>query len=406
MTEKNLSIELELIGNSGTELENVLSAIKEHTEEQIPSFQNIITEINQISDLGDEFVEDTKKVFSHVNEGQSKVLKVGESIQNLSSRVESYTEALENIQVNLRFIEEIANQTNLLALNATIEAARAGEVGKGFAVVANEIKELSKNTQKTKEEIISTVDSLMDSSSEMQVALNSSLELMSEVDETNKLISENISESQVKVSSFSEKVDNSKLIIGNMEEMVQTSAKDIEEVDVIAITIKELMSFLNFKGFLNMGVSPNDKFKPLSDSSDFLNVNRFADSPEKEVMLEKDDILISITDTRGIIRYANAPFCRVAGYTMDELNGKNHNIVRSSDMPKSAFQHLWDTISQKEIWQGYVKNSTKNGGYYWVKATVFPCVDSTGEVTSYISVRNMPERSEIENAVEIYRKLP
>ncbi len=404
---KDLSVELELVGNSGKELECVLTAIKKHTEEQIPSFNNIVNEINQISSLGDLFIDDTRAVFSHVNEGQERVHRVGASIRELASRLDAYSEELENIQVNLRFIEEIANQTNLLALNATIEAARAGEVGKGFAVVANEIKELSRNTQKTKEEIITTVENLMESSKEMQQALNNSQELMNEVDEGNKKITEQMSESQKRVSQFTEKVSTSREIIKRMEDMVRTSAHDIEEVDVIAITIRELMGYLNYSGLLNMGINPNEKFKPFAQESDFFDGNRFQLIPEKEKILRDDDILISVTDTKGIIRFANANFCRIAGYGIEELNGKNHNIVRHPDMPKAAFKHLWDTIQSKQIWQGIVINRCKEDGwYYCVKATVFPCIDNSGTITGYISVRSKAPREQIEEAIDIYKKLP
>lgn len=404
---KDLSIELELVGNSGKELETVLGAIKNHTEEQIPSFNNIIQEINQISDLGELFVGDTKAVFSHVNDGQQRVHKVGESIRDLAHRLDTYSEDLENIQINLRFIEEIANQTNLLALNATIEAARAGEVGKGFAVVANEIKELSRNTQKTKEEIIATVEKLMESSQEMQGALNNSQDLMEEVDEGNKKITEQMSESQERVVQFTEKVSNSREIISKMEDMVKTSAQDIEEVDVIAITIRELMGYLGHTGLLSMGDNPNDKFKPVAKSSDFFDGNRFNLPPDKERVLKDNDILISITDSKGVIRFANSNFCRIAGYSFEELNGKNHNVVRHPDMPKAAFKHLWDTIQGKQIWQGIVINSCKQEGeYYCVKATVFPCIDASGNVTGYISVRSKAPREQIEEAMDMYKKIP
>ena len=71
--------------------------------------------------------------------------------------------------------------------------------------------------------------------------------------------------------------------------------------------------------------------------------------------------IVSEADTRGVITYANKKFCEVSQYTLDELLGKPHNIIRHPDMPKSAFKDLWDTIKTGKIWQGEVKNRRKDG---------------------------------------------
>ena len=90
----------------------------------------------------------------------------------------------------------------------------------------------------------------------------------------------------------------------------------------------------------------------------------------REHVLKNDDFLVSQTDDKGIILFANDDFCKIAGYTIDELVGKPHNIVRHRDMPKAAFKDLWDTVKSGKVWNGYVKNKTSDGGYYWVYATV------------------------------------
>jgi len=74
--------------------------------------------------------------------------------------------------------------------------------------------------------------------------------------------------------------------------------------------------------------------------------------------------LISETDTQGIIQHANPRFCEVSGYTLEELVGKPHNIVRHPDMPKEIFKELWDTIKAGKIWQGEIKNRRKDGSPY------------------------------------------
>lgn len=97
--------------------------------------------------------------------------------------------------------------------------------------------------------------------------------------------------------------------------------------------------------------------------------------------------LISETDTRGIITYANPRFCEVSGYELHELLGRPHNIVRHPDMPKELFRELWATIKAGKIWQGEIKNRRKDGSYYWVLATVGPIRDASGEIYRYVSIR-------------------
>lgn len=124
----------------------------------------------------------------------------------------------------------------------------------------------------------------------------------------------------------------------------------------------------------------------------------------QEVLLDKKTMIVSETDSKGIIIYANEDFCKIAGYTKEELIGKPHNYVRHPDMPKAAFEDLWKTIQRGEVWNGIVKNKTKDGGFYWVNATAFPSKDSNGNLR-YISVRVKPTKEEIENAQELYKTL-
>lgn len=124
----------------------------------------------------------------------------------------------------------------------------------------------------------------------------------------------------------------------------------------------------------------------------------------REIDVSKDIIIVSETDKRGVIIFANDDFCKIAGYSQEELIGKPHNIVRHEDMPKVAFKGLWDTIQSGKIWKGIVKNKTKNGDYYWVNATAYPSKTSNGELR-YISVRVKPTKKEIEDAARLYSTL-
>ena len=106
----------------------------------------------------------------------------------------------------------------------------------------------------------------------------------------------------------------------------------------------------------------------------------------EEVTFSDDEELVSVTDTRGVIRYANKEFCRVAGFSKEELVGKNHNIIRHPDMPKAAFADMWSKLNSGQAWRGAVKNRCKDGRYYWVDAFVTPLYEA-GKLTGFQSVR-------------------
>ena len=124
----------------------------------------------------------------------------------------------------------------------------------------------------------------------------------------------------------------------------------------------------------------------------------------KEIVLNDYTFLVSETDEKGNIIFANDDFCKVAGYHIDELIGQPHNIIRHKDMPKVAFKDLWETIAKGNIWTGYVKNATKSGGYYWVFATVFPFESCDGS-KGYLSCRRKASIEEINKASSLYKTM-
>ena len=97
--------------------------------------------------------------------------------------------------------------------------------------------------------------------------------------------------------------------------------------------------------------------------------------------------IISKTDIFGIITFVNEEFCKISGYTKEELVGKNHNIVRHPDVPASTFRSLWQTILQKEAYKSTVKNRAKDGSTFYVNTTVFPILDEYGEIEEFIAIR-------------------
>ncbi|MDT8879165.1 methyl-accepting chemotaxis protein [Halomonas saccharevitans] len=122
---------------------------------------------------------------------------------------------------------------------------------------------------------------------------------------------------------------------------------------------------------------------------------------QRERPLHDEHFLISRTDLKGRITYANPAFIEVSGFSHEELVGAPHNLVRHPDMPEAAYQNLWDTLAAGEHWKGLVKNRHKSGDHYWVEASVSPVVEN-GEVVGYASVRVKPAREAIEKAEKAY----
>jgi PAS domain S-box-containing protein len=123
-----------------------------------------------------------------------------------------------------------------------------------------------------------------------------------------------------------------------------------------------------------------------------------------EDILEDDALLISRTNNKGAISFSNDEFIEISGYSREELEGKNHNIVRHPDMPPAAFEDLWATIKQGESWKGVVKNRSKNGNYYWVNAHVTPVIEKQ-KIVGFVSVRSKASREEINQADALYRRI-
>ncbi len=115
-------------------------------------------------------------------------------------------------------------------------------------------------------------------------------------------------------------------------------------------------------------------------------------------------VILSKTDTKGIITDANDDFVEVSGYSREELIGQPHNILRHPDVPPAAFADLWATIRKGKLWNGIVKNRRKNGDHYWVEANVTP-IKEHGRITGYVSVRVKPTREQIAAAEKLYADL-
>ncbi|PPD28896.1 MAG: aerotaxis receptor Aer [Methylomonas sp.] len=131
---------------------------------------------------------------------------------------------------------------------------------------------------------------------------------------------------------------------------------------------------------------------------------------QNEVVLRKNDFIVSKTDNVGRLTYCNPIFIEFSGYTEIELLGKQHNVIRHPDMPRAVFNLLWNTVRSGKEFMGYVKNLCKDGSYYWVYATVTPSYAPCNpgiepEIIGYFSVRRKPDIAKLALIQDLYRDM-
>jgi PAS domain S-box-containing protein len=124
-----------------------------------------------------------------------------------------------------------------------------------------------------------------------------------------------------------------------------------------------------------------------------------------ERYFDEDEIIVSKTDSKGIITYVNDVFIRVAGYKESDLIGSPHSMIRHPDMPRAIFKLLWDTVQKREELFAYVFNMTASGDHYWVLAHVTPTFGPSGEVLGYHSNRRVPSRTAVAQMKPLYERL-
>ena len=118
-----------------------------------------------------------------------------------------------------------------------------------------------------------------------------------------------------------------------------------------------------------------------------------------------DELIVSKTDPRGVITYANDVFLRVSGYDMDEVVGRPHNLIRHPDMPRAVFQLLWDTLTERRELFAYINNLASDGAHYWVLAHVTPSYGPDGGVVGYHSSRRKPSPRAVAHIQPLYARL-
>ncbi|MEY4428626.1 MAG: hypothetical protein RLZZ182_1315 [Pseudomonadota bacterium] len=125
---------------------------------------------------------------------------------------------------------------------------------------------------------------------------------------------------------------------------------------------------------------------------------------QQEYEFPEGATLMSSTDEKSHITYANEAFIRVSGFEAAELIGQPHNLVRHPDMPQEAFRDMWATLKAGMSWTALVKNRRKDGDHYWVRANATP-VRRQGRVVGYMSVRTKPTRDEVHEAERLYARI-
>lgn len=124
-----------------------------------------------------------------------------------------------------------------------------------------------------------------------------------------------------------------------------------------------------------------------------------------ERKLNQSDFIVSKTDLKGMITYANPTFLEISGYHTAELLGINHNIIRHPDMPRALFAYMWDQLKAGKTVYGYVKNMAKDGSFYWTFAYIAPDYNAKGDVIGYHSERRAPNPKAIMDITLLYDRV-
>jgi len=190
------------------------------------------------------------------------------------------------------------------------------------------------------------------------------------------------------------------IIMMTLEYLVLPESKYVHFLDsfFLVIIVSPLVYFFTIKPL-------QSKIAELKKAE--LAIQKYADEIKSEhhaiVQALEGSAIVSMTDEKGSITYANQKFIDISKYTKDELIGQNHRILKSGHQPPELFDDLWATISSGKIWRGEIKNRAKDGSYYWVDATIVPVLDQGGKPKSYVALRIViTERKDAEEKIREY----
>lgn len=394
----------DLVEMSSQELLSVTSHSSQVISDQISQIRTSLTDFNQLTISFDSIHRHIGTINSEVNTIARDATENAGTIQKVNTEMGSLVNEFNAINGLIKTINSIADQTNLLALNATIEAARAGEHGKGFAVVANEVKELSRTAKQANDKIQSaitnigeTIVKLSDFLKQTQIRIETSSQYVQQTTTSVTAISRDNTFLQ-------QKIAQTQALFEGLGEVSEVLDLELTQLSTIGSTYRFLSVLMRAKGLFNGHEDPVERFDVATKDLPEKFAYRFK-AEEPEYRLTANDILISSTDLKGNITFANDKFYEIAEFESGSLMDQPHNIIRHPDMPKGGFADLWTTIQAGDLWHGVVINRGKNGRVYWVRATVFPCFENN-KIVGYISVRSAPSTSEIDRAKRVYRKIP
>lgn len=144
----------------------------------------------------------------------------------------------------------------------------------------------------------------------------------------------------------------------------------------------------NKKVRINMAIAlMPDKKRFLINTKDITQADKIKKTMQRYVDLIDKNVITSTTDLKDNIISVSEAFCKISGYSKEELIGKKHNIIRDPNMPSEIYKDLWDNLKQNKSWQGEIRNKKKDGSFYWVKATISPVFDDEGKKTGYTAIR-------------------
>jgi PAS domain S-box-containing protein len=164
--------------------------------------------------------------------------------------------------------------------------------------------------------------------------------------------------------------------------------KPVDYTDINAMLYKTVLKIKAFKD--------NEKYE--KELKKLLQELENSNSELEQYIKTIDKVaIVSRANLKGYITYANDSFCEISGYSFDELIGQNHNIIRHPDMSKEVFKNLWETIQAGNIWDGTIKNKTKNGDAYFTHSAVMPILDKEHDtIKEYISISFVTTKDEEE----------
>ena len=391
-----------LIRAAGKELLLVAGSSTHTIDHQLEAIRVSVADLDSI--LGG--VHTMRSNVEQLDSNADRVLQVGvascQELDQVSVRMKVLEEHFAAINGLIRSVNRIADQTHLLALNAAIEAARAGAAGRGFAVVAREVKELANTTKSANQHIRQTMETVTGAVASLSTSVGSSVDKMQHSLSAIETMRSNASSIGASTLRFAEQLQESRDSFRQLAETSHAVENEVQEINTIGKTFSYLLKLIARQD--ESALDPLARLLPVVEASSFRAPERFPRGAA-EYFLRDDEILLSATDTRGIITFANNCFYRIAEYPHGDLMGAPHNVIRHPDMPKTAFADLWNVIRSGKMWQGYVANRSKSGKTYWVKANVFPCFEGN-QIVGYLSIRTKPEPEMIERAKQAYRLVP